>query len=120
MYGYASLVLFLIPVGVLGWRIVVSKTRKQWLRAGAAGAAMITLVGAAVVYDDLEDFHFKDWRADIGLLAAMSGSIYLLVWSARKRSNRRHRTISIIAAIIGFVPVIAALVTSLMFGGLSQ
>ena len=120
MYGYASLVLFLVPAGVLGWRIVVSKTRRQWLRAGAAAAAMATLVGAFVVYDDLEDFHFRDWRADIGLLAAMSGSVYLLVWSQRKRSNRRHRTVSIIGAIIGFVPVIGALVTSLLFGGLSE
>ncbi len=120
MYGYASLVLFLVPAGVLGWRIVVSKTRRQSLRVGAAAAAMATLVGAFVVYDDLEDFHFRDWRADIGLLAAMSGSAYLLVWSQRKRSNRRHRTDSIIGAIIGFVPVVGALVTPLLFGGLSE
>ena len=120
MYGYASLLLFLVPAGVLGWRIVVSKTRRQWLRVGAAAAAMATLVGAFVVYDDLEAFNFKDWRADIGLLAAMSGSVYLLMWSMRKRSNRRHRTISIIAAIIGFVPVIGALATGILFGELGR
>jgi hypothetical protein len=120
MFGYASIILFLVPVGVLCWRIVVSQTRKPWLRAGAAAAVMATLVGAAVVYDELEDFHFKDWRADIGLLAAMSGSFYLILWSLRKRSNRRHRTISIIAAIIGFVPIIGAVTTSFLFGELGR
>ena len=115
MYGYLSLLLFLVPVGVLGWRVVVSKTRRQWLKIGGAGAAMATLVGAATIYPSLEDFNFKDWRADIGLVAAMSGSVYLLAWSRRKRSNRRHRTISIVAAIVGLVPIIGALATTLLF-----
>lgn len=114
MFGYICFVLFLVPVAALGWRVVVSKTRRQWLRIGGAAAAMVTLVGAVVVYDDLELFQFRDWRADIALLAAMTGSIYLLVWSNRKRTNRRHRTISIIAAIIGFVPVIGAVATNAM------
>ena len=114
MYGYVSLILFLVPVVALGWRVVVSKTRRQWLRVGGAAAAMVTLVGAVVVYDDLQLFEFRDWRADIGLLAAMSGSVYLLLWSNRKRTNRRHRTISIIAAIVGFVPVIGAVATNMM------
>lgn len=115
MYGYISLLLFLIPVGVLGWRVVVSKTRQQWLRVGGAAAAMVTLVGAVVVYPSLEDFDFKDWRADAGLVAAMIGSVYLIMWSQRKRTNRRHRTFSIVAAIVGFVPVIASLATTLLF-----
>ena len=116
MYSLALLVLFLIPVGVLCWRVVVTKTRTQWVRVGAAAAAMMTLVGAAVIYDDTADFKFNDWRADVGLVAAMSGSVFLLLWSQRKRSNHRHRTISIIAAIIGLVPIIGVVVTTLLFG----
>lgn len=116
MYALMLLVLFLVPVGVLCWRVVVTKTRTQWLRVGAAAAAMLTLVGAAVIYDETVDFKFSDWRADIGLVAAMSGSVYLLLWSQRKHSNRRHRTISTIAAIIGLVPVVGIVVTALLFG----
>jgi hypothetical protein len=120
MYGFAFLVLFIVPAGVLCWRIVVSKTRTQWIRVGAAAAAMATLVGAFVIYDKLMDFPFKDWRADIGLAAAVSGSVYLFLWSQRKHSNRRHRTISMIAAIIGLVPVIGSVVSTLLFGGVAQ
>jgi peptidoglycan/LPS O-acetylase OafA/YrhL len=109
------LVLFLVPVGVLCWRVVVTKTRTQWLRVGAAGAAMMSAVGAFVVFDDLSDFKFKDWRADVALVAAMSGSVYLLLWSQRRRSNRRHRTISILAGIVGLVPVIGTIVSVLLF-----
>ena len=108
------LVLFLVPVGVLCWRVVVTKTRTQWLRVGAAGAAMMSAVGAFVVFDDLTDFRFSDWRADVALLAAVSGSIYLLAWSLRHRGNRRHRTLSIIAAVIGLVPAFGAIVTAML------
>lgn len=114
MYGYFCLLLYLVPVATLAWRVVVSKTRRQWLRVGGAAAAMVTLVGAIVVYDRLELFVFKDWRADIALLASMSGSAYLLIWSGRKRTNRRHRTVSIIAAIVGLVPVAGAVATNAM------
>ena len=119
MYGIAFLILFLVPPAVLGWRIVVSKTRTQWIRVGAAAAAMATLVGAFVVFDQLMDFPFKDWRSDVALVASMSGSVYLLLWSQRKHSNRRHRTISIIAAIVGLVPIIGSVATTLMFGGVA-
>ncbi|MGE5562407.1 MAG: hypothetical protein ACM3ZV_03775 [Bacillota bacterium] len=119
MYGFAFLVLFLVPAAVLCWRIVVSKTRTQWIRVGAAAAAMATLVGAFVIYDELMDFPFKDWRSDVALAASVSGSIYLLLWSQRKHSNRRHRTVSIIAAIVGLVPVIGSIVSTLLFGGVA-
>jgi hypothetical protein len=115
MFGLVFLILFLIPAGVLGWRLIVTKSRTYWIRVGAAAAAMTTVVGAFVVFGSLTDFDFKDWRADIALLAAMSGSVYLLAWSQRKHSNRRHRTISLIAAIIGFVPVFGTLATALLF-----
>jgi hypothetical protein len=114
------LLLFFVPVAALCWRIVVSKTRAQWIRPGAATAAMITAVGAFVVFDDLATFSFKDWRADIALLASMTGSAFLLVWAQRSRGNRRHRTVSIIAAIVGLVPVAGAVATALLFGGQAQ
>ena len=115
--AYLFILVFLVPVAALIWRLVVSKTRAHWIRIGAAAAAMVTTVGAFTVYDKLMDFNFKDWRADVALVAAMTGSIYLLAWSQR-HGNRRHRTVSIIAAIVGLVPVAGAILTGLLFGGL--
>ena len=78
VFGFAFLLMFLIPAAVLCWRVVVTKSRKQWRRVGAAGAATMTAVGAFTVFDDLTNFPFKDWRSDVALVAAMSGSLYLL------------------------------------------
>ena len=116
--SYLFLLLFLVPVVALCWRVVVSKTRSSWLRIGAAGTAMASTVGAFVVFDDLADFEFKDWRSDVGLVAAMAASLYLIAWSLFHPGNRRHRTASIIAAIIGLVPVIGTLASALIFGGI--
>ena len=109
-------VLFLVPAAALCWRVVVSKSRSHALRAGGAAAAMITIVGAAVVYDNLQEFDLHDWRNDLALAAAVSGSVYLLLWAQRHRTNRRHRTVSLIAAIIGLVPFAATLATTLVYG----
>ena len=114
LFSFAFLIMFLVPVVVLCWRVVVTKSRKMWRRVGAAGAAMLSAVGAFVVFDDLADFGFKDWRADVALVASMSASLYLLAWARLRRGNRRHRTISIIAAIVGLVPVIATVFTALL------
>jgi hypothetical protein len=114
MLDFVFLLLFMVPVVVLCWRVVVSKTRATWRRAGAAGAAMVTAVGAFLVFDRLTNFAFKDWRGDVALLAAMSGSAYLLAWSWHRRGNRRHRTVSIIGAIVGLVPVVGAIATNLL------
>jgi hypothetical protein len=114
MYGYVSLLLFLIPVGVLCWRVVVSKTRRQWIKIGGASAAMATLVGAATIFPYVEDFNFRDWRLDVGLAAATTGSVDLLGWSQRKHSNRRHRTISVVAAVVGLIPIVSTLATNLL------
>ena len=110
------LVLFIIPAVALGWRIIVTKSKNNLLRVGGAAAAMITIVGAFVVYDDLDTFEFKDWRGDVALHAAISSSIYLLIWSLRHRTNQRYKTLSILAAIIGFVPFVAAIATTYLFG----
>ena len=109
------LILFLVPAGVLCWRIVVTKTRTRWLRIGAAAAVMVSIVGAFVIYDNLYTFEFNDWRDDLALVAAMAGSLYLLGWAQRHRTNQRHRTISIIGAIIGLVPVVATVATVLLY-----
>ena len=115
MLDYVFLLMFLIPAAVLCWRVIVTKTRAHWIRVGAAGAAMITAVGAVLVFHSLTDFQFKDWRSDVGLAAAVSGSVYLLLWSQRKHSNRRHRTISVVAAIVGFVPLVGTVLSTLLF-----
>jgi hypothetical protein len=112
---FVFLALFLVPVAVLGWRIVVTKSRKHWIRVGAAAAAMIGAVGSINVFDRLTDFEFKDWRSDVALLAATASSGYLFAWAQRQRGNRRHRTISIIAAIVGLVPVAGTVATALLF-----
>jgi hypothetical protein len=114
MLDYVFLLMFLIPAGVLCWRLVVTKSRTHWLRIGAAGAAMLTVVGAVGVFHDLTDFHFKDWRDDVALAAAMAGTLYLLAWSQRKHSNRRHATISLVAAIVGFVPLAGTVISALL------
>ena len=118
--SFVFLVLMLVPIAALCWRVVVSKTRSQWIRIGAAGAAMVTAVGAFVVFDDLSDFNFKDWRNDVALLASITGSAYLLAWAQRSHGNRRHRTVSIIAAVVGLVPIIGAILTGFLFGGLAS
>jgi len=114
MLDYVFLLMFLIPAAVLCWRVIVTKTRAHWIRVGAAAAAMITAVGAVLEFHSLTDFHYKDWREDIGLAAAVSGSVYLLLWSQRKHSNRRHRTISMVAAIVGLVPLAGTVLTTLL------
>ena len=107
--------MFFAPVAALVWRIVVTKTRSQWLRVGAAASAMLTLMGAFMIATDLSSLSLGDWRTIVALLAASSGSVYLLAWSQRKHGNRRHRTLSIIAAILGLVPIIASLFATVFF-----
>jgi hypothetical protein len=114
IYGLVFLIMFMVPVVVLGWRIIVTKSRTPWRRVLAAGAAMVTTVGAFVVFDSIIAFDFKDWRSDIALVASISGSAYLLFWAQHHRGNRRHRTVSIIGAIIGLVPVGAAIASAIL------
>ena len=109
------LVLFLIPAVVLGWRIIVTKSNNMTLRAGGAAAAMVTIVGAFVVFPDITAFDFADWRSDIALAAAVSGSLYLLAWAFKHSGNRRHRTISILAAVLGLVPLAGALASNILY-----
>jgi hypothetical protein len=115
MLNIVFLLLFFVPIAALVWRLVVSKTRAVDPRRSSGGGDD-DRGGAFVVFDDLGGFSFKDWRADIALIAAMSGSAYLLAWSSR-HGNSRHRTISMVAAVIGLVPVVGAVATTLPFGG---
>ena len=115
MLPFAYLLLFLIPAAVLCWRLVVTRSRSIALRAGAAAAAMVTIVGAFVVFPDITAFDFADWRSDIALAAAVSGSLYLLAWAFKHSGNRRHRTISILAAVLGLVPLAGALASNILY-----
>ena len=45
--AYLFLLIFLVPIAALCWRLVVSKTRAQWLRVGAAAAVMPLLTRMA-------------------------------------------------------------------------
>ena len=115
--AFVLLPLFLVPAGALLWRLIVTKTRAVWIRVGAAAAAMMTLLGAFMLVGPIADFNFRDWRSVFALVCAASGSVYLLLWSQRKHGNRRHRTVSIMAALIGLVPVIGAVLSGLLFSG---
>jgi MFS family permease len=117
LFGLALAPLFLVPVAALIWRIIVTKSRTKWLRVGAAGAAMLTLMGAFMISGQLTSLRLSDWRAVAALVASATGSTYLLLWSQRKHGNRRRRTISIMAAVIGLVPVIGALLGALINSG---
>jgi hypothetical protein len=113
------LILLLVPVALLFWRAVSSKSRLP-RRLGAAAAAMLTLVGAAVGENApsenfLKTMRLSDVRDAFALLAAASGSLYLLWWSTRG-GRATNRTLSIIAAVIGLVPIIAAIANAVIFG----
>lgn len=111
--SFVFLILFLVPIAALCWRVVVTKTHAQWLRAGGAAAVMVSLVGSFAVFGHLTDFRLRQWRNDIALLAAMASSVYLLLWALRRRGNRRHRTVSMLAAMLGLVPVGGAILTAI-------
>ena len=117
MIVYFAFPLFLVPVAALLWRMMVSQTHIVGVRIGAAVAAMLTTVGAIVVSAKLLDFDFRDWRSDAGLAAAASGSLYLLGWAQLPHTNRRHNTVSVVAAIIGLIPIAGGIATGLLFGG---
>jgi hypothetical protein len=108
--------LFLVPIAALMWLVVVSHSR--WpKRIGAAAAAMVTAVGAVtappLVPSDLTEYRIANVREAVALLAASTGSLYLLLWTRIHHGRGRNRTLATIAAIIGLVPVAAALVVAL-------
>jgi hypothetical protein len=114
------MILLLIPAIVLLWRVVVSKQR--WaVRAGAATGAMLTVVGSVTMprldLFNVAGYHLTSVRDAIALLAATSGPIYLLLWSRKHRGRGRSKTISIIAAIVGLVPIVAAVGVAIFFPG---
>jgi hypothetical protein len=111
-----------IPALVLLWRTIVSK--QGWpVRVGAAVCAMLTIVGASIM-PSLDIFGASTYRLSsvrdgIALLAAVSGPIYLLLWARKHRGRGLSKTISIIAAIIGLVPIVAAIGVALFYPGVS-
>ena len=109
-----------IPAIVLLWRVIVSKQRK-WVRGGAATAAMLTIVGSFVMPSldiaNVSSFRLHSVREAIGLLAATTGPVYLLLWARKHRGRGRSRTMSILAAIVGLVPIFAAIAVAIFFPG---
>ena len=114
------LILLLVPVAVLGWRVIYSKSR--WpRRIGAAAAAMVTLVGGFVAETApseslVSTMRLANGRDGLAVAAAGTGSAYLLLWGLRHGGRGRNKTLSILAALIGFVPVIASIAVRLMYG----
>jgi hypothetical protein len=112
------MLLFMVPIAALMWLIVVSHSR--WpKRIGGAAAAMITAVGAVtarpLLPSDLTEYRIENAREAAALLAASAGSIYLLLWTRMHHGRGRNRTLATIAAVIGLVPVVAALVVALYY-----
>jgi hypothetical protein len=118
MMTFVMLIFLAVPVAALLWRVVYSRSR--WpRRLGAAAAGMLTLVGAFVAEhttaEGIPVMRIVSVRDGIALLAAASGSIYLLLWGLRHRGRGRNKTLSILAAIIGFVPIVSAIAVAMLY-----
>ena len=115
MISYVFMLLLWIPVGALLWRMVVSKQR--WpQRLGAAGAAMLTFVGSVTAQPGgTEGYRIVGAREWTALVICAAGPTYLYLWSRKHRGRGKSRTLSIMAAIIGFVPIVAALVLAFVY-----
>jgi hypothetical protein len=114
MIGYLFTFLLWIPVAVLLWRMVVSKQR--WpLRMGAAVAAMLTFVGSATAPAVGSDFRIVGLREWTALAICAAGPAYLFLWSRKHRGRGKSRTVSLMAAIVGFVPIAAALILAIIY-----
>jgi hypothetical protein len=109
------LVIIMVPVLTLLWRLIASK--QHWpVRLGAAVAAMLTFVGALSARDAAAGgFRLDGVRDWVALALCAVGPSYLFLWSRMHRGRKRSKTISLIAAIIGFVPIAAALVITLLY-----
>jgi hypothetical protein len=112
------MVILWVPAVVLLWRTIVSK--QGWrIRVGAATSAMLTVVGSMVMprldMFDVAAYRLASGREAMALLAATSGPVYLLLWARKHRGRGRSRTISIIAAVIGLVPILAAVAVAIFY-----
>ena len=102
-----------ISVAVLLWRMVVSK--QQWpVRLGAAAAAMLTFVGSITATGG-NNFEIQGSREWVALALCAAGPTYLFLWSLKHRGRKKSKTISLIAAVIGFVPILAALIITYIY-----
>jgi hypothetical protein len=107
-----------LSAAVLFYRTIVSK--QHWpVRFGAAAAAMLTMVGSVTArwinLADVEAYRIRGTREWLGLAAAAAGPAYLYLWSRKHRGRGRSKTISLIAAIIGFLPIVAALTFTILY-----
>ena len=103
-----------IPVAVLLWRMIVSK--QKWpVRIGAAAAAMLTFVGSFTVRGEAGGFRIAGTREWIALALCAVGPAYLFLWSRKHHGRKHSKTVSLIAAIIGFVPILGAILITLYY-----
>jgi len=123
MSVFLYVILLAIPAIVLMWRVVVSKQRTG-TRIGAAICAMLTIVGAVAMphfaLGESDSSRLETIRDGLAVLAAASGPVYLLFWSRKHRGRGKSKTISVLAAVVGLVPIIATLATALMYSGSAQ
>jgi hypothetical protein len=106
-------ILLWIPAVVLLWRTIVSK--QHWpVRMGAAAAAMLTLVGSFTVRGSEGGFQLDGTREWVALALCAAGPAYLFLWSRKHHGRRRSKTVSLLASIVGFVPILAAILFTLM------
>lgn len=118
MVTLAMLLFVAVPVAALLWRVIYSRSR--WpRRIGAAAAGMLTLVGAFVAEHSSAEgvpvLRLATVRDGIALAAVSAGSIYLLLWGLRHRGRGVNKTLSILAAIVGLVPVVASIAVAMLY-----
>ena len=102
-----------IPVAVLLWRMIVSK--QKWpVRMGAAAAAMLTVVGS-VTAPSGTSFRIQGAREWAALALCAAGPVYLFLWSRKHHGRKRSKTVSLIAAVIGAVPILAAILVTFYY-----
>ena len=104
--------LWVVPLGILAWRAVVSGD-PYWMRVMALAVVSVALLGAVLVSgipvpgDYSDAFGLFIQLVSIGL--ALIGSLYLLYWGAVTRDPHPHRLASIAGGIAGLVPGLYAI-----------
>jgi hypothetical protein len=109
---YAFTALLWISVAVLLWRTITSK--QHWaVRLGGAAAAMLTFVGS-ITARGASGFRIEGIREWIAIALCAAAPAYLFLWSRSRRGRKRPRTASLIAALIGFVPIVASILFTIV------
>jgi hypothetical protein len=112
--SYAFILLLWVPVAILLWRMAVSK--QGWpVRVGAATTAMLGFVGSLTAPPASGNFRIDGEREWAALAISAAAPAYLLLWSQLHGGRGSSRTISLIAVIVGLVPIAAALTLAVIY-----